>query len=337
MKEVIEARELFILDGPGAIVRGTHHKTCDESFNSPSNQIGRDRVGLVFLAGLSATRALNGDVAVYWADSFAERGYPSFRLDLPGSGDSEGDPPAEWLNFINRGGYASIASDKIKELVARFNLSGVVIVGHCSGTVSAIFTAATASRECQGLVLMDPYFQLRQIGRPKIRAQLSIWAIQSRLGGLLSNLFDRLKGIHMFLRGSVLPENANLPLLRCWKEVASTGLPILILKAPGLKTQGVKPRVGQFDYFRYILRSAGRRSQVVVRPVDGANHSFANRLGRTAVRQHIEDWLNACFPLTKCEEGAVSTLRSECDDNKSHHPTSPELPARIVVAVETKN
>jgi pimeloyl-ACP methyl ester carboxylesterase len=319
MKEGTETRELLALDGHGAIVRGTYHKTYNSCADSPSNLIERDRVGVVFLNGLAATRASNGDVTVYWADSFAERGYPSFRLDLPGFGDSEGDPPPEWLNFINAGGYASIAAAKIKELVTRFNLSGVVIVGHCSGTVAAIHAAA--NRECLGLVLMDPSFHLSrsQTTRPKVRQKLNDWALQSRFGGFLSRIFDFLKQIRLLLRANALPENANFSLLRQWKEVASTGMPILILKAPRWRSPGTKPRVGEFDYLKHVLGLAGRKGRVVVKVMEGANHSFANRLGRVAVRQHTECWLNDNFPSLKREEGAVSTSLLERNGNKTHN------------------
>ncbi|QNI34477.1 alpha/beta fold hydrolase [Alloacidobacterium dinghuense] len=301
MKKSIQGRELIVLDSLDAAAIATYHKTCEDSYDSQSELINRDRVGVLILNGLSATRAGNGDAAVWWADWFAECGYPSFRLDLPGFGDSVGDPPEDWLDFINLGGYASVASAKVRELVARFNLSGVLLVGHCAGTVSAIFTAA-ATKECRGLILMEPYFQFRQTIRPKIRAQLSLWATRSRLGGILSSIFDRVKGIRLAFRRNVLPENANLLLLRRWKEMTSTGMPILILKAPGFKTQGAKPRVGEFDYFKYAMGLAGRRSQVVVRSVEGANHSFANHQARAAVRQHTEEWLNGYFPLRNRKE-----------------------------------
>jgi hypothetical protein len=119
MNEMVETRELIMLDGHGVIIRGTYHKAHDDNPDTQLNLLRRDRVGVVFLNGLTATRAGHGDAVVYWADSLAERGYPSFRLDLPGHGDSEGDPPTEWLGLINMGGYASIASATIRELVGR--------------------------------------------------------------------------------------------------------------------------------------------------------------------------------------------------------------------------
>ena len=277
MKQTSKTRELIVLDGMDVIIRGTYHKTYDESFDARTIPVRRDRIGVLFLNSLSTTRASHGDFAVYLAESFAEHGYPSFRLDLPGFGDSEGDPPTASPGFIDPGGYASIASVKIRELVTRFNLSGVVIVEQYAGGVSALYAAASCP-ECKGLVLLDPYF----------------------------------------LRGTLPPENANLPLLRRWKEVASKGLPILILKAPNRKGHGIKPRVGEFDYIRYVLELAGRGSHVVIRILDGADHSLASRLGRATIRRRTEQWLNACFPLINHDKDVANTLSSQRSRDKSN-------------------
>ena len=311
MKEAIEERELIVLDGLGGLIRGTYHKASDENGGEEASPIAQDRVGVLFLNSTSPTRAANGDAAVYLADSFAKCGYPSFRIDLPGFGDSEGDPTEDLIGFINRGGYASIASAKVSELVARFNLSGVVIVGHCAGSVSALFTAA-ASRECRGVVLIGPYFYLPQaIGPAKTRKQPELSDLQRHFRRFSSKISGLVKEIRLSLRGSGLPENANYPLLRSWKKVASKGLPILILKGPDRKATGMKPRAGEFDYLKYVLRIAGRRSQVTVKVTDGANNAFANRQGRAAVRQHTEQWLNACFPIAVNKESGAHALHRE--------------------------
>jgi pimeloyl-ACP methyl ester carboxylesterase len=297
MKETIETRELIVLDGLGVIIRGTYHKTYDDSSDAQSNLIERNRIGVLFLNSVSPTRAAHGDSAVYWADSFAERGYPSFRLDLPGFGDSEGDPPKGLPGFTHQGGLASIASVKIRELVTRFNLSGVVIVEQCAGGVSTLYTAASCP-ECKGLVLMDPHFPLPEEIRPVIRQHWGEGALQS-CRRLSNNIYDPAKKLRLYLRGTVPSENAKLSLSRRWKEVASTALPILILTASSWEAQGIKPRIGEFDYFEYVLGLAGRRSRVVVTVLDCAGHSFASRRGRATVRQRTEQWLNACFPLIK--------------------------------------
>ena len=69
---------------------------------------------MLFLNPLSTPRALIGDSAVYWANSFAAQGYPSLRIDLPGLGDSYGKVAKDLLTFINEAGFAAIAAAKAK-------------------------------------------------------------------------------------------------------------------------------------------------------------------------------------------------------------------------------
>jgi pimeloyl-ACP methyl ester carboxylesterase len=316
INETTTGREVITLPGDGVLLRGTFHRAFGGGSDSnPANS--RSRVGILFLNSLSLPRAATGDSAVYWAESFANCGYPSFRFDLPGLGDTAGNIPLELLNFINVGGYAQITATKVKELCQRFGLSGVVLIGHCAGTVTAIRVAAACKRECKGLVLLDPYFYLPQAVRPKVRQNLSDWALRSPLGGFFSNIYDRVRDIRRLLRGSAPPRNANFPLLGSWREVATTGLPILILKAPGRKAPGTKPRVGEFDYLKYILEIAGRKSRVLVELIEGTDHSFANRRGRAAVQVLTQRWLIANFPLTKRPETPVNSLLSEVNLNKT--------------------
>ena len=284
MKQATETRELIVLGSPGSLLRCTFHKTGNES-GIPETATGeQNRVGILFLNSLTLPRTANGDSAVYWAEAFAASGYPSFRVDLPGLGDSDGDVRTDMLDFINAGGYASVVSAAAKEIVQRFALPGIVILGHCAGAVSALFSAA-AAEDCKGLVLIDPYFHLPKAVRPKVRSQLTEWASRSILGGFLSDAFDVLKHIHLFLRGNTPPKNANRPLLNHWKVLASSGMPILVLKAPAPKANAGKPRVGEFDYLDYVTKLAGRRSGVVFRFIADTDHTFANRRGRAAVRQ----------------------------------------------------
>jgi pimeloyl-ACP methyl ester carboxylesterase len=309
MNQATETRQLITLHGVGGIVRGTYHKVQGEGSAAP-------RIGVLILNSLSPTRAAAGDSAVYWAESLARSGYPAFRLDMPGFGDSDGNPPPELLKFINTGGYGPIASALVRELSERFGLSGVVVVGLCAGAVSALYTAA-ASKECRGLVLMDPYFHLPISPPPWMWQKLTGRISRTSLGGLISKGYDRFTDLRLYLRRNPMPENANFPLLRCWKTVASTGLPILLLKAPA-----TKPRGEEFDYLKYILEQAGSNSRVAVKVVKGAGHTFSNRVGRAGVQQLVESWLNTYLPLpecgdytNRCETADLSTpLRSGRDD-----------------------
>jgi alpha-beta hydrolase superfamily lysophospholipase len=294
----IGSRELFTLDGLGLLLKGTYHRP-QYLLNSAPDLANQNRIGILFLNSLFLPRTATGDSAVYWAEAFASRGYPAFRMDLPGLGDSDAPLNTALLDFINAGGYGAIASAKVKELVDRFGLAGVVIVGHCAGAVTALYAAA-ACEECKGVVLLDPYFYLpQQMKKSKAWKRLVRWAASSILGGALSTTYDWLKDVHLSLRGNRPPSNANFALLRRWSEVAAKGVPVILFKAPGRKSPGTKPRVGEFDYIQHILMLAGRKNEVVVRLIENTDHSFANRAGRSSIQDHMQNWLNTHFPLAQ--------------------------------------
>lgn len=318
MQQATDTRELIDVEVLGLRLRGTFHRPARSFAALRSGSGDQGRTGVLFLNSLALPRAATGDSAVYWADAFAERGYPAFRFDLPGLGDSDGETSTDLLDFINAGGYAPSAVALAKELAARAGVSGVVVVGHCAGSVSAVFAAA-AAKECKGLILMDPYFHLPVAKRPEVREHLSDWVRRSTIGKMLSNLYDRAKLLRLFLRGSTPPGNANVALLSRWKQVAGAGLPILMFKAPGIKATGSKPRLGEFDYIQHVLKLAGRKSRVTVKTVEKADHSFANRAGREAVRQEIESWLVRYFPFqgfeTSARPASLSSVKTRQDDS----------------------
>lgn len=302
MKTGIRDREIITVSVQGLCLRGTLHRRRDDA--DPLRGVKR-RIGILFLNPGYQPRAGLGDSAIEWADAFAQCGYPSFRIDLPGLGDSDGEIPEDMLGFVNAGGYAPIVAAVLKSLVQQFNLSSLIITGLCAGAVTALYSAAS-SEECEGVVLMDPYFFLTHDQRPKIRVQLSKWASRSRLGGIVGDLYDGLRSLHLRVLGKRLPYNANLPLLRSWKRLESTRTPILVLKAPGHKFRDSKPRTGEFDYLHYLQASSARNARITIRFLGGANHSFADVAGRAAVRQHTLAWLNTYFPVFEYDEAAVA-------------------------------
>jgi hypothetical protein len=115
----------------------------------------------------------------------------------------------------------------------------------------------------------------------------------------------------MLLSRNRPPGNANFPLLSRWRRLGSGGLPILVLKAPDLKSRGIQPGLGEFDYLKYIQKSSGPGNQIVVKFVEGTNHSFADRLGRSSVRQLTGQWLHAHFPLIEHQGHVPNPLPSE--------------------------
>jgi len=302
MNTFIESRELIAVDVGGNRLWATYHKPCRDLSNLAPDE--KNRVGILFLNSGLLPRA--SPSAVYWAESFARCGYPAIRFDLPGLGDSQGDIPEKAFDFVSDGGYAPDLAAALKNIVNRYELSGVVLMGLCAGAVTSLFTAAI-SAECQGLILMDPYFHVPQ-ERLKIRDELSRWSVLSGPGLFAGHVYHGFRHLARVLRGNKLPKNANLPLLRSWRQVTSAGKPVLVLKAPSLKTRGIKPRAGEFDYLAYLQRVAGSGADVRVRVIEGTNHSFADTAGCQGVREHSERWLNHFFPLSTQTEPQEATV-----------------------------
>lgn len=332
MREGIEKRELIVLHGLGLRLQGTYHRP---SGGLTVASAAGERVGVLFVNSLSLPRAASGDSAVHWAEAIAEMGYPSIRIDLPGLGDSGGEASTDLLDRINAGEFAAVTTAVIHELVERFGLTGVVVFGHCAGSVSAVF-AGSEARECKGLILLDPYFHVPQAKRPQVREELSAWARRSKVGRVLSNLYDRAKNLRKLLRGNSLPGNANKELLARWKQIASAGMPVLLLKAPGIKAQGAKPRLGEFDYVEHVVKMAGRQGSIAVEFVEGADHSFANRAGRDAVRRHMDVWLSAHFPKSRVDGTGVKAVPDDAHGEPSHETESRTEAADRYCSVESR-
>jgi len=304
-------RQLTTLDGNGVLLHGTYHKP--KSVATDGTPIPTKTIGVMFMNALSSPRSLVGDSGAYWATCFADRGYPSFRFDLPGLGDSYGEIPNDLLRFTNEGGYASVASSKAGELVERHRLSGVVMFGHCAGATTAIYAASNCSY-CKGLVLMDPYFNLPKALTATLRPGLVLWARRSKVGAMVRTTYDRVRELPSAIRKGALPTNANFSLISRFKQVVSRGVPLLIFKAH--QPAGSGTVTAGFDYLAYISSCAARTNHFSIRTIEDTDHSFANRAGRLAVRQHTETWLSEYFP----EEAAASAPLLPGQDAQVHAP-----------------
>jgi pimeloyl-ACP methyl ester carboxylesterase len=256
-------------------------------------------------------RAGSADTAVQWADSFAKFGYPCFRFDLPGLGDSDGHLPPNVLDFldlVNAAHYAPVLSDLAKSLCERFRLAGVVLMGHCAGGVSALFTASV-SKHIKGVVVLNPYFHEEDARTTTIRNEFRSWIPESRIAGALSRLYDRFKYIRRMIVKNRLPPNANSRLIRSFKQLASAGTPVLFLQAVASNQ-----RVGDFDYVAHIQRSARRVQRIEVKRVENTNHSFFKGTGKTAVEEYALTWLDRWFPLTVADASRARVTKPHAAD-----------------------
>jgi pimeloyl-ACP methyl ester carboxylesterase len=313
VKVAIETREAITVSVGGVRLRGTCHKPRYERPDSPMEKDEHNGIGLLFLSAGVAPRSAPGDSAVYWADSFAKCGYRCFRFDLPGLGDSDGDLSSGETDFdslVIDGGYGSVVCNLTIELVERFHLGGVVIMGHCAGALTALY-AAPGNERIKGLVLLDPYFHVPETSKTQnvlVRSHLGIvrklvgdgpgQSIMRSAGVKLlccaRAIYHRLESVRRLVRRKRLPGNSNLPLVRCWKQLASAGLPMLVLRCAWFT-----PKPGEFDYVRDLQPQLDRDCRISVKLIEGTMHSFEERRAKEAVLQYTEQWLSACFPLTK--------------------------------------
>ena len=309
MKQALTSRALISLSLSGTMTRGTYHKPLDRMAEGDLCASASGRTGVLIVNSLTAPRAGGADAAIYWAQVVAEHNYPCFRFDLPGLGDStpEFAQETDLPNFIVRGGYASMIGQLLEELVERFELDGVIVIGHCAGAVTALY-GGSKQKLCRGLVLMDPYFSYPRLVS-RVAPAISIWSRHNRLGRLLRHSYDLGRDLQRAVRRDGLPPSANRALLEQWRHVASRGMPILIVQSPSLKATA-----GQFDYIGHAVALAGRKARVTVELVSGTDHSFANQAGRQRVREILQRWLATQKSLrVLARDSASAALASQPD------------------------
>jgi pimeloyl-ACP methyl ester carboxylesterase len=316
VKGAIETREVISVSVGGVNLRGTFHKPQSEASDSSLEQDKGNRIGVLFLTWF-VPRAGNGDSGVYWAESMAKCGYLAFRLDLPGHGDADGELAMPGID-IDGGAYGPALSGIASQLVERYHLKAVVVVATCTGAVTTIYAAA--DNECiKGLVLMDPYFHVQPVSQPRgllVRWQMSIvralaWDRVARPGvrdggvkllSLIRGIYHRVTSIgnRTFARRTRLPGNANLPLIRCWNQLANRHIPMLVMRSPSSA-----PALGDFDYLDFLRPRSDADCRISIKQIERAGaiqctRAFAERHGKETVRTNTEQWLSAYFPLITC-------------------------------------
>jgi pimeloyl-ACP methyl ester carboxylesterase len=305
MKNEIEDRELFALKAADGNIPVTHHKARHRGAQAGVGKEGKGRVGILYLNSMSPTRAARGDSSVRWAEWHAEAGYPAFRVDLPGFGDSDTDPVPEVQDFVNAGGYAASSRAAIDQLMARFQLSGFVLFGLCAGALSAICTAA-GSRECRGMILLDPYFHLPLVTKRSAFDKLRRLVPPGILRRVLRAVTDKMLQFRKRNLPKEIPANTNFQLLDQWKKAVGKGLPVLIINAPAARKEGE-----MFNYIDYIRTLNTGEGQVTLKVIQGADHTFSNRRGLDAVRQVTGEWLSKNFPVAGNGGPTIHTIHAE--------------------------
>ncbi len=109
--------------------------------------------------------------------------------------------------------------------------------------------------------------------------------------------YKRLKNA---LQSQALPRNANVPLLRCWKQLASAGLPMFIMTKDDPKLH-----LGYYNYLAYL--KASTFPSVTIK-------SFMDGIAKDVFRQTVESWLTYKFPLSEKNDLSITSPVTEVAD-----------------------
>jgi hypothetical protein len=295
---------------------GTLHRAAAPEASSVASASEHKRLAFLWLNSGYLPRSPAGDVISHLSDRFAEEnGVWSFRIDLPGLGDSQGslsDDTQTYFSRVARGLNVPAANAVAREVCERFGFDAVVMGGICGASITSIYAAdAAESGPIAGLVLLDPSFKLVQPfqGIPKTSGQaparppllrrlketvvgLRIHVLEREWGQFLRRIWRRCKPYFAPLRralrsirgGARLPTDANRPLLDAFRRLARRGLPMLVVLAGD--EHEYKER---FDYVGLGLREAG--GAITRHFLRGTNHAFIEGNGESEVRQRVTAWL----------------------------------------------
>lgn len=262
-------REILTIESGGAVLHGTMHTAA-----------AGHPTGILFLNSGAQPRCSRGDLNAHLADSLAERGFPCFRIDLPGLGDSQGELPQDFAKFyqlVQAGAYAACTRKIATVLRERYDLAGIVLLGICGGALSAVFAAAASDKRdgAAGLVLLDLPFTFvsvrsgantpgRQVPesvltRARARAKrwksaLHDWVLAQKWEPYATWLYHRLQKLRLSTsaRGLSIPANTNHPLLDALCGVLKEGAPALFI------TAHPTPEPPTFDFLAHVGRRSGQ-------------------------------------------------------------------------------
>ena len=304
-------RKILQIDIRGTRLVGTYHMPTDGLSTALAGGPIPAAVGVLLFNVAQLPRAGLGDMPVQMADRLAARGYPVFRFDLPGLGDSPGELPehvqTEWRR-IQAGWYAPWAGALTTELKRRFELRGLILGGLCGGALNAIYAAEGRESDVLGLALLEPSFFLLGMSGPQIpneallptrlylrtaakmrqiRQALRARLIGTPVGDRLLAVYDLFKRARDRVLNSRLPAGANLTLIDGCRRLAACGKPMLVVTAGSA--------------FRKMIRrdifGQTRRERVTFVEVEGTNHMLIPGGGKQTVVRQVEQWVLASFPL----------------------------------------
>jgi pimeloyl-ACP methyl ester carboxylesterase len=300
-------RDVLEVEVRGARLIGTRH-TPGDGRPDPHD------VGVLLLSPGHMARAGSGDIFPRMGDDLARLGFPVFRFDFPGLGDSFGHPPIwelEYFQFIQGGGNVDFALELVREVTARFGLRGVVVGGLCGASVTALFATDQCPDGILGLVLMDPDFTSfaggepierkraeepeaapsrlgllgRKLGRPQTWLRFATG--ENRFRDLLRPVRSILVRVTREALGEHLPSDTNFRLVEACCRVLDRGMPTLFVTARGMLRELYLDQVQ-----RVALRGAPLR-QIDRLSIPDTNHVFTAGGASSKLIREVSSWISA--------------------------------------------
>lgn len=304
-------RRILQLEVEGHRLLGTLHE--------PEGPPVAGRVGVLLVSFGQQPRAWVGDLGTATGDALAAAGFPVFRFDMPGTGDSPGELPLfveVFWRSIQEGAHEPIAKALIRELQRRHGLRGLVVGGFCGGAITAVHAADAEGADVLGLVLLEPEVGLTPISRedgPPTAVKIdSVSDYLEGVGSVRRRLFSPQAWARLFsgrsdlsywwglLRyglghavrkgtGQALPPDANRKLLDGWARSRARRQPMLVAT--------VDSDARRTYYAAYGLQ-AGKSDPatgLTWAQVPRTTHAMLSGGAKEAVPRLVAEWLTRTF------------------------------------------
>ncbi|MBU1424386.1 MAG: alpha/beta fold hydrolase [Gammaproteobacteria bacterium] len=315
-------RKALQLDIAGHRLFGTLH---DRAPLPPQSGTTSERIGVLLMSFGQQPRSWVGDLGSSIADRLEEQGYPTFRFDMPGLGDSPGDIPVHleelWRDILS-GAHEVALHALCEDLVRRFSLKGLVVGGFCGGAVTALYAINSRSPQILGLVLLEPEIALVRTSSPSTAATPAPLTVDSTLEvldilktricsleswrrllkgnsdlkfwgklwyGLLDFTMRKLSNIGR--RKKLLPPETNHRMLNAWLLARRLRIPTLVVSV------GTPNRSKYYQAYGLQPGVADLKSALQWIEIPNTTHAMLTGGAKEAVGKYTEAWISENFPL----------------------------------------
>lgn len=277
-----------------SIERAVHFECCGDRLVGILHEAARPEgnVGILIVVGGPQYRVGSHRQFVMMARDWASAGYPVFRFDYRGMGDSGGEPRS----------FDTVDAD-IRAAIDVFmreapTLVGVAVFGLCDAASAALMYCVTDTRVLGKLIanpwVRTPEGEARTFVRHYYGARLlqaSFWkklfAGELRAGPSLRGFFGSLFRAHG-LNGSSDAANGENFIERMLTGLRTFSGPVLILISEHDLTAQEFTDLCADDA---SWSAAVRRPRVTVQKIDGADHTFASHVALAEALRVSQAWL----------------------------------------------